>query len=779
MRLIWVTAIAFGCGLQLSDVAIAQERDASTSDLLHQLSDKDVERRRDAAYELVRRAEYSDDVILAWGEATGDDDVQVRVQSLTGLARAGSKSQPVIPALLKCLGSREEQIRYRAAVALGAIGNSAIEPLKSHWASASSASKIAAAQAFAIMGEEARTAIPLLQQGLNDSGGLPRFAAEALLALCPQDEFVLLKIAEHNDPLARKVGISGLASLKSPSSSATQKLRMAASDSDPKIRETAIIAIAKSSLPSAEKATLIEAALLDLEAPVRAAAIVALRHAHLPADGFAQQIARRLQTVEIDAAHTLLKAIALLGPTAHDVLPELLAVSSRTGMDQRLVSQALASFGAEVVPELLSAIEKYPANEPTYSQALGLIGQPAVPSLTRGIASKVEVVRIASARALGGVRPLSQEIVKQLVSACSDESFLVREVAVTSLISSAKQAEFAKDTLMNATRDAAPNVRAAAVQSMRSFEFKPEDASQAIERGLLDESPAVRTSALTVLGDMPALLQARSEQLATLVKDSDVFVRAKAASTIGKLGKRLVTDSIVSACVTALGDSDRSVKISATESVKSLGISEVAVLDALSTNLADDLELLQVTLEAIAGFGEKAARLTTSVSQLASHEKAEVRVAALNALAVIEKDRKTLAGRFTEALEDKEWEVRRIAGIALGKLGPDAKNAVPKLFRLLGSDEDRDFASGALKEINTAPVEAIPLLMEKLEADDRRTSFYAVSLLGKIGPPAAEALPKLEAMLARPGGDAGRSDFRKRFLVEAIAAIKGESKSEK
>ena len=232
------------------------------------------------------------------------------------------------------------------------------------------------------------------------------------------------------------------------------------------------------------------------------------------------------------------------------------------------------------------------------------------------------------------------------------------------------------------------------------------------------------------------------------------------------------------ACAKALGDQDHAVRIAATETVKSLAISDASVLEALSNNLIDDQELLRVTLEAVAGFGDKAAPMIPAISRLASHEKAELRVAAINALAGIDKDPKQLSGRLTESLNDKEWEVRRVAGVALGKLGAEAKNAVPKLFQLMASDEDRDFASSALKEINTAPIEAIPLLMEKLDSEERRTSFYAVTLLGKIGPPAAEALPKLEELLAKPGGNAGRSDFRKKFLVEAIAAIKGEAKPE-
>jgi HEAT repeat protein len=165
-----------------------------------------------------------------------------------------------------------------------------------------------------------------------------------------------------------------------------------------------------------------------------------------------------------------------------------------------------------------------------------------------------------------------------------------------------------------------------------------------------------------------------------------------------------------------------------------------------------------------------------TVSNLASHEKAEVRVAALNALAAIVKDPKLLAGHLTKALDDKEWEVRRVAGVSLGKLGPEAKDSVPKLFRMLSSNEDRDFASSSLKEINTAPVEAIPLFLESLDSEERRTAFYAVTLLGKIGPAASEALPKLEAMLAKPSSDSGKGDLRKKSLVEAIAAIKAEPK---
>jgi len=776
VRYHWISAILFCCCVQFSAIEAAQVRDAPSDELIKQLEDKEVERRRDAAYELVRRGDNSDSVIAALGKATADNDTQVLVQSLTGLARAGKKSERVIPELLKCLGNRDAQVRFRAAGALGAIGTAAISPLASHWTNASSDSKIAVAQAFAMIGPDASSSIPLMTEGLNGKDGLPRYAAEALVAIAPQDETTLLEISDHPDAAVRKVGISGLAALGSLSETAMLRLHNAASDSDPKIRETVIVVVAKSRLPIATKSVLIESALVDLVPSVRAAAIVAMHKASLPAESFSQRLATRLPDVDVDVANALVKAIAHLGPGARGTLPALVEVACLKGIDQELLSQTFASFGAEAVPDLLAAIEKYPTIEPVFSQALGLIGEPAVELLTLGTSSKIELVRMAATRALGGVRPLNKTLLLKLVSAVEDESSQVREIAVTSLIAASRDADFTKETFLKATQDVEPKVRAAALQSLRSFQFTDEQTQQALDRGLKDASPDVRSSTITVLSEMPKLLSSRSDQLVVLVKDADSTVRARAARALGKLDKKQVNESVVNACVTALRDHDHAVKIAATESVKSLSISDTVVLDALGSNLADDLELLRLTLETISGFGEKATSLIASVSQILSHEKAEVRVAALNAFVAIEKTPELLAGRLTDALDDKEWEVRRSAGVALGKLGPNAKNAVPKLFRLLSMDEDRDFASSALKEINTAPVEAIPLLMEKLESQERRTAFYAVSLLGKIGPPAAEALPKLEAMLAMPSGDPGRSESRKKFLVEAIAAIKGETK---
>ena len=245
MQLIRMIAIVGCVGLQLPCPAVAQIRDEPAEALIKQLDDKDVEKRRDAAYELVRRGDSSEAAIKALGKATSDSDTQVQVQALTGLARAGKNSQAIIPELIQCLSHRDDQVRYRAAAALGAIGTASIEPITANWDKASNTAKIAAAQALAIIGPDANSTIDLLLHALDGKEGLPRYAAEALVAISPQDQATMLRIAEQADAKARKVGISALAALASPSHAAIKKLQSAASDSEPKIRETAIVAVAK------------------------------------------------------------------------------------------------------------------------------------------------------------------------------------------------------------------------------------------------------------------------------------------------------------------------------------------------------------------------------------------------------------------------------------------------------------------------------------------------------------------------------------------------------
>jgi len=72
-----------------------------------------------------------------------------------------------------------------------------------------------------------------------------------------------------------------------------------------------------------------------------------------------------------------------------------------------------------------------------------------------------------------------------------------------------------------------------------------------------------------------------------------------------------------------------------------------------------------------------------ALTQALSHPKAEVRVQATRALALIGSQAKPAVPELSRLLDDKDEDVRRGAARALGQIGPAASTAVPALLHLL------------------------------------------------------------------------------------------------
>lgn len=86
-------------------------------------------------------------------------------------------------------------------------------------------------------------------------------------------------------------------------------------------------------------------------------------------------------------------------------------------------------------------------------------------------------------------------------------------------------------------------------------------------------------------------------------------------------------------------------------------------------------------------------------------------------------------------------------GVSIGELGEQAKSAVPALFRLLPIPDDTNFAKEALRAINAAGPEAVPVLLEAVESSDDRQRYYSLYLLAKVRPRAEAAFPLLKRLL--------------------------------
>ena len=132
---------------------------------------------------------------------------------------------------------------------------------------------------------------------------------------------------------------------------------------------------------------------------------------------------------------------------------------------------------------------------------------------------------------------------------------------------------------------------------------------------------------------------------------------------------------------------------------------------------------------------------------------------------------------FIAALSDEDWTVRRSAAQSLAKFGPSGKKAVPILFGMLASDQDRDYARAALKEIDAADADAVPVLLEGLKNEDRTLKYYAAFFLKKVGPEGKEALPTLKEMADKESGRFGDAIREAITAIESPPASEGETKA--
>ena len=83
-----------------------------------------------------------------------------------------------------------------------------------------------------------------------------------------------------------------------------------------------------------------------------------------------------------------------------------------------------------------------------------------------------------------------------------------------------------------------------------------------------------------------------------------------------------------------------------------------------------------------------------------------------------------------------------------------APPAIPALLLMLRGDEDGDAARQAIRKINTAGEESVPLLLEILQDDQagRRSRYYATYLLRRMGSRAKSALPTLRELASKADG---------------------------
>lgn len=187
-----------------------------------------------------------------------------------------------------------------------------------------------------------------------------------------------------------------------------------------------------------------------------------------------------------------------------------------------------------------------------------------------------------------------------------------------------------------------------------------------------------------------------------------------------------------------------------------------------------DMFVRDLLVRALAEIGAPGvAPLTAAIGDRNAHRRRGA-IEALQGLALFKKvDIKSAVPALKSASTDSDALVRRAAlgtlSVALADTGDSQLVAALKDTH----PSVRVFAARSLAYLpgRPVPLEALPALMAALEDDDRHVQLFAATALGKLGPEAKAAAPRIARLLEDHGEKDGRNGFGGYEFANALVGI--------
>lgn len=363
--------------------------------------------------------------------------------------------------------------------------------------------------------------------------------------------------------------------------------------------------------------------------------------------------------------------------------------------------------------------------------ALAKIGAPAVPAIIESLANTNSNVRKGAVDALGNIGNARPEVVPALVRALTDRDSYVRKGAAEAL---GKIGAIAIPSIINALADSDSFVRRGATEALGNIGTVTPEVVPSLINALEDSDGLVRRSAVESLGKIGPVTPDVIPSLKKMVGDGDFNVRKSAVEILEKRNE-MTADLKVKHYILDLSDNNSDIRKSAIEALNKIGPVTPEITNAIITALGDsDYSVRKISAEFLEKRGSMTAPLKAKkhILDLKYGNKA-VRIRSVEALSKLGAVTPEVIPSLITAMEDKD--MRDTAIEAIGLIGPDAKDAVPALTKAL-SDTDinvRTEAADAIGKIGPVAKSAIPYLEKALKDNDSAVRTSAADALEKLG----------------------------------------------
>lgn len=744
----WLAAI---CLLATTCGSVLAQELPTVEALIKQLEAGETQEKREAVRDLEVHAESAARAIKSLIKASDSRDEQVCLGAMRAIAAIGPQAHEAVPALIEQLSSNNEQRRYRAGVAIGKIAHAEqVDLLRKPLESERDRERHGACIAVGWLGDRGTDLLPLVAQRLGDeSDEVVAAAEEALRQQGPRAVRAILEAAQHHEGSTwQQRCLSTLASIGNGASQGESFARQQLQSKAAQVRGDAIHTLCRIVPEATDLHEVVAAGLKDDAAEVRNAALEAvIRSPKLgrpSLDAIIAQLDGEQRTAELAAI-----AIGRLGNDALPALPVL--IDRLSDDDQPMIRASISRIGPVAIPPLVAAVQ---GDSPRLSLAqtseiVGAMGPQAFSALTKLCDSESPLDRAVVFRTLGRIGRTSDALVL-LERGLEDEHPQVRAASANGLGALGNAARDQLDRLIKLSSDLDATVRMESLAALPKLGVADHVFQDALIAALDDESLQVRTQAARSVAALDEIPEQAIAPLLDRLKDESGDVREAAAQALSKADE--LPENVVASLLDALVSADASLAQAIVSALGRLEKPTEQAVDALANATEHESHDVQLAaFQALAEHEEQVLRVSDRVKQRLGDDSPEIRLAALRTLVRMASSTPERLEILADGLNDSDWVVRREVCYDLGEMERRAKPIVPQLLKILHygeKDTDREAASSALRRIDAAPGEAVPILAEILEDEDsdRRERYYALNLLRKVGPEAKTALPLLERL---------------------------------